>query len=46
MQLTCDTDSVNIVRNDSFRLDDLVELGPGTMQDDGIEADAREEAQA
>lgn len=45
MKLTSDTDSVNVIWNDSLGLDDLVELGPSSVQDDRIEADTGEEAQ-
>ena len=46
MKLTGDTDSINVIWNDTLRLDDLVELGSGTVQYNGIQSDAGEKAQA
>lgn len=42
---TCYTDTVDVVRNDTGTLDDVVELGASTMEDDGVEANTVEEAE-
>ena len=43
--LTSDTNTVDIIRDDAGTLDDAVELGAGTVKDDRVEADAVEEAE-
>ena len=42
---TCDTDTVNVVGDDTCGLDDVIELGASTMEDNGVKADAVEEAE-
>jgi hypothetical protein len=42
---TGDADTLNIVRDDALELHDLVELGPGAMEDDRVKADAIEEGE-
>lgn len=44
--LTCHSDTLDIIRNNPFRLDDTVELRAGAMQHDGIETDSVQETQA
>jgi hypothetical protein len=41
MKLTGDTDTVDVVWDDALGLDDLVELGPGTVKNDRVKANAR-----
>ena len=42
---TCDTDTVDVVGDDTCGLDDVIELWASTMEDDGVKADAVEEAE-
>lgn len=42
-QLTCYTNTVDVVRNDTFALNDAVQLGTGTMENNGVKTDAVEE---
>ena len=42
---TSDANAVDVVWDDTRALDDAVELGAGAVEDDGIEADAVEEAE-
>jgi hypothetical protein len=46
LRLTCDTDTVDVVGDYAFALNDVVELGPGAVENDGVKADAVEEAKA
>jgi hypothetical protein len=46
MRLTGDADTVDVVWDDALGLDDLVELGACPMENNRIEADARQEAKA
>ena len=39
------TNTIDIFWDDAATFNDLVELGPSSMEDDGIEADAKEEAE-
>lgn len=45
-QLACDADSVNIFGDNALPLDDFVELRPAAMQDDWVESDAVQKADA
>lgn len=45
-RLTCNADAVNVLGNNAFPLNDPVELGSATMQDDGVESDTVQEADA
>ena len=40
---TRDANTVNVFRNNPLPLDDFVELGPSTVQDDGVESNAIQE---
>jgi hypothetical protein len=40
----CDTDTINVLWDDPLPLDDSVELGSPTVQNDGVESDAVQEA--
>ena len=43
---TCDTDTVNVFRYNSLPLDNLVELGTSTVQNDGVESNTVQETNA
>lgn len=43
---TRDTDTVDVFRNNPLPLDDLVELGSSTVQNDGVESNAIQETNA
>jgi hypothetical protein len=40
------TNTIDVFWDDAATFNDLVELGPSSMEDDGIEADAKEETEA
>jgi hypothetical protein len=40
------TNTIDVFWDDAAAFNDLVELGPSSMEDDGIEADAIEETEA
>jgi hypothetical protein len=43
-QLACHTDAVNVLGDNALPFDYFVELGSATVQDDGVETDAVQEA--
>ena len=46
VQLACDADTVNVLGNNSLPLDNPVELGSSAMEDDGVESNTVQEADA
>lgn len=40
------TNAIDVFWDDAAAFNDLVELGPSSMEDDGVEADAKEETEA
>jgi hypothetical protein len=43
-QLACDADAVDVLRNNTLPLNDSIELGSATVQDDGVEPNTVQEA--
>lgn len=42
---TCDTDTVNVVRDDTLSLNNFVQLRSCTMEDDGVQSDTVQETE-
>jgi len=45
-KLACDTDTVDVLGDNSLPLNDSVELGSSTMQNDGVESNAVQKTDA
>ena len=45
-KLTCDSDTIDVLRDNSLPLDDFVELGSSTVENDGVESNTVQEAEA
>jgi hypothetical protein len=43
-KLACDADTVNVLRDNSLPLDNYIELGSSTVQNDGVESNTVQEA--
>lgn len=45
MRRTSDSNAIDVVRHDSLALDDTIQLGTSTVEDDRVEADTVKEAE-